>query len=211
MSNSQRTSQPAAQAGTSQGKWTRRGFITAGALIGGGLVVGVALRRDDRRDQVSDLVTSDSDTLLTMWVKMDQSGTITAIVPHSEMGQGAQTALTQMLADEMDAAWGDVAFLEAPAHQEYANGALGKGYVLGGFDVPGVLVAYVDGALHQVARLMIQQITGGSLSVRTTGVYGMRAAGAAVREMLVSAAADLWQVPVRTLTTAQSRVTFMKG
>ena len=38
-------------------KWTRRGFISAGALVGGGLVVGVALRRGDRRDQVADLVT----------------------------------------------------------------------------------------------------------------------------------------------------------
>ena len=54
MSNSQRTSQPAAQAGTSQGKWTRRGFITAGALIGGGLVVGVALRRDKFRGRAEE-------------------------------------------------------------------------------------------------------------------------------------------------------------
>ena len=29
------------------GKWTRRGFISAGALAGGGLIVGVALRLVD--------------------------------------------------------------------------------------------------------------------------------------------------------------------
>ena len=75
---------------------------------GGGLIVGVALRRGDRRDQVADLVAEEGDTLLSMWVKIDEAGKITAIVPHSEMGQGAQTVLTQMLADEMDANWADV-------------------------------------------------------------------------------------------------------
>lgn len=47
-------------------KWTRRGFISAGALVGGGLVVGVALRRGDRRDQVADLVTEEGEALLNM-------------------------------------------------------------------------------------------------------------------------------------------------
>ena len=65
------------------GKWTRRGFISAGALASGGLIVGVALRRGDRRDQVAELVADDSDTLLSMWVKIDEAGKITAIVPHS--------------------------------------------------------------------------------------------------------------------------------
>ena len=49
-------------------------FISAGALAGGGLIVG-ALRRGDRRDQVAELVADDSDTLLSMWVKIDEADT----------------------------------------------------------------------------------------------------------------------------------------
>ena len=170
-------------------KWTRRGFISAGALAGGGLIVGVALRRGDRRDQVAELVAEEGDTLLSMWVKIDEAGKITAIVPHSEMGQGAQTVLTQMLADEMDANWADVSFVEAPAEDEYANGPLGKGYLLAGAEIPAALMATVDGAMHQAAKALVQQITGGSLSIRATGVAGMRVAGAAAREMMIKAAA----------------------
>ena len=36
-------------------------------------------------------------------MKIEEGGESTAIVPHSEMGQGEQTALAQMLGDEMDA------------------------------------------------------------------------------------------------------------
>ena len=145
--NTQATAKPSGLA-----KWTRRGFISAGALAGGGLIIGVALRRGDRRDQVADLVSEEGDTLLSMWVKIDEAGKITAIVPHSEMGQGAQTVLTQMLADEMDANWADVSFVEAPAEDEYANGPLGKGYLLAGAEIPAALMATVDGAMHQAAK-----------------------------------------------------------
>ena len=115
-------------------KWTRRGFISAGALVGGGLVVGVALRRGDRRDQVVDIVTEEGDALLNMWVKVDETGGITAIVPHSEMGQGAQTVLTQMLADEMDANWADVSFVEAPAESNTPTAIAGR--TVSGTDIP---------------------------------------------------------------------------
>lgn len=188
------------------GKWTRRGFISAAALAGGGLIVGVALRRGDRRDQVAELVAEDGDTLLSMWVKIDEAGKITAIVPHSEMGQGAQTVLTQMLADEMDANWADVGFVEAPAEDEYANGPLGKGYLLAGAEIPAALMATVDGAMHQAAKALVQQITGGSLSIRATGVAGMRVAGAAARDMMIKAAAVTWQVPQSELTASKSMV-----
>ena len=122
------------------GKWTRRTFIGAGVVAGGGLVVGVLIRPGYRTDQLVPLVASDDEILVSAWLKIGADNTLTAIVPHSEMGQGAQTALTQMLADELDARWDDVRFLEAPALDEYANWALAKGYVLGGVQIPSVLV-----------------------------------------------------------------------
>ena len=188
------------------GKWTRRGVITAGVVAGGALVVGVAIRPGNRARKLSPLVTQGDETLVSAWVKIDPANQVTAIIPHSEMGQGAQTALSQMLADELDARWDDVSFIEAPAHDEYANYMLGKGYLLGPADVPEVLVGTIDGVFMQVAKAMRLQITGGSLSVRATGQYGMRIAGAAAREMLIEAAAEAWSVPATELNASEGQI-----
>ena len=183
------------------GKWTRRGLITAGVVSGGALLVGVALRPGNRNDALSPLVTSADETLINAWVKIDAGNQVTVVVPHSEMGQGAQSALAQMLADELDADWNQVAVMEAPALDEFANYALGKGFLLGGVAIPKVLEPTVDGAFMQIAKAMQLQITGGSTSVRATGVYGMRTAGAAARHLLVRAAAQSWDVPESQIET----------
>ncbi|MEM1402566.1 MAG: molybdopterin cofactor-binding domain-containing protein [Pseudomonadota bacterium] len=188
------------------GKWTRRAFITTGVLAGGALAVGVAIRPGHRAPKVAGQVTEGGESLINMWVKIDPSNKVTLIAPHSEMGQGAPTALTQMLAEEIDAAWDDVAYMEAPATDDYANWALGKGFILGPADVPAALIPTVNGAFLQVAKGMKLQITGGSLSVRSTGVYGIRVAGAAAREVLLKAAAEAWGVPVGELSAADTHV-----
>ena len=103
------------------GKWTRRAFITTGLVGGGALLVGVGVRLGNRNAELASLVTSGSEQLVNAWVKIGADNQVVAIVPHSEMGQGAQTALAQMLADELDARWEDVSFLEAPAEDAYAN------------------------------------------------------------------------------------------
>ena len=188
------------------GKWTRRGFITAGVIGSTALIVGVAIRPGHRAPGLAKYVTDPGETLINTWVKIDADNKITAIVPHSEMGQGAQTALAQMLADELDAKWEDVSFAEAPAEDGYANYAMGKGFILGDAAVPKILVGTVDGLFLQATKGMHLQVTGGSASIRTTGVYGMRVAGAAAKEVLKQTAADHWQVPLTELTTANSMI-----
>ena len=186
------------------GKWTRRGLITAGVVAGGALAVGVAIRPGHRVPRLAPLVTGEGEQLINAWVKIGADNIVTAIVPHSEMGQGAQTALAQMLADELDADWNLVRFLEAPAEDEYANYALGRGFILGGQTFPAFLEPTVDGAFLQVSKAMHLQITGGSASIRATGLHGMRMAGAAAREMLAAAAAQAWNVPVGEIVTRNS-------
>lgn len=186
------------------GKWTRRAFVTTGVVAGGGLIVGVALRTGHRAPGLARLVTTDGETLVNAWVKVGSDNAVTAIVPHSEMGQGVHTSLAQMLADEMDADWNRVSVLEAPAEKGYANYALGRGFLMPGVNVPEILVPTVNGAFLQISKAINLQITGGSSSVRATGVYGMRVAGAAAREMLLEAAADAWKVPMAELTARQS-------
>ena len=188
------------------GKWTRRAFLTTGVLTGGALVVGVALRPGHRAPALAPLVTEGDETLVTSWVKIDPDNKVTAIVAHSEMGQGAQTALMQMLADELDARFEDMAFMEAPAEPEFANWAMGKGFLLQGADVSATLTPTVNGAFLQIAKAVKLQVTGGSLSIRTTGVYGARVAGAAAREMLIKAAAESWGVAESELTAEDTHI-----
>jgi isoquinoline 1-oxidoreductase beta subunit len=187
-------------------KWTRRSFITTGLLAGGGIIVGVALRPGNHAKGLTEHVVNDGETLVHTWVKLDSNNVVTAIVPHTEMGQGVGTALTQMLADELDADWNLLKFEEAPAITPYANHPLGKAILLAGVDLPEIVVPTVDGILLRTAQALNLQITGGSMSVRSTGVYGMRVAGAAVKEMLRLAAAEAWQVPVHQIVAHNSQL-----
>ena len=186
------------------GKWTRRGVLSAGVLGGTGLVIGIAVRPGNPTETAGHLVTGEGENLLHIYLKIDDQNRATAILPHSEMGQGAQTALTQMLAEELDADWDLMRFEEAPADAEYANMAVGRGYLFKGVDFPDAVVPTVDGLMLNLADAMGMQVTGGSMSIRATGQYFLRAAGASVREMLVKTAAKAWGVPAGEIRTAKA-------
>lgn len=185
-------------------KWTRRGFIAAGVVAGGGILVGVALRPGNLAGGLQDRVATEGETLVHAYVKIDADNVVTAIIPHSELGQGAQTALAQMLAEELDADWEKVRFEEAPAIGEYGSYTMGRGYLFKDIDLPGFIVPTVEGVMMRVSDHMDLQITGGSLSVRVTGQYGMRVAGAATKDMLKRAAADAWGVSASDIETENS-------
>lgn len=184
-------------------KWTRRAFIGAGAVAGGGFVLGVTgavfspsrigVRSDDAADTGE----------LNTWILVTPDNIVTVLVPHCEMGQGAQTALAMMTAEELDADWTMVRIREAPAVEKYASAYGGHAYI----DVPDSLLRGFDYGTYRLARVIGVQATGGSMSVRTTGHYGMRIAGAAAREMLVAAAAASFGVRAAECTVASSRVT----
>lgn len=192
--------------GSRKGKWTRRGFIGAGLVAGGALVVGVAIRPGDRTDELEKYVAGEGEHLLTAWVRIAEDNTITAIIPHGEMGQGIHTALSAMLAEEMDADWEALSIMEAPAEKDYANFPLVREFATGGAKVPGFVFDTLNGAMLGIAKKMDMQITGGSTSVRFTGVGAMQTAGAAARELILKAAAKEWGVAVSSLRTAKSYV-----
>jgi isoquinoline 1-oxidoreductase beta subunit len=188
-------------------KWTRRAFLTAGVIAGGGLLVGVTvgvlIRPGHRTPKLAKFMQKDGEILVNAWLKLLPDNSVRIIVPHAEMGQGAQTALAMMLADEMDADWSTVFVEEAPAHDEYANFHLARDFILPG-KVPGMVNNTVDGVFLTITQQLGLQITGGSYSIRATGVRGMRVAGAAAKEMLINAAAEKWQVPVKEIQTENS-------
>lgn len=185
------------------GNWTRRAFIGTGALVGGGFVLGVtgAVFAPSRHSVRSGDPQSTGE--LNTWILVTPDNVVTVLVPHCEMGQGSQTALAMMAAEEMDADWNLVRIKEAPALDQYANAYIGRAFI----GVPGPLERGFDYAAYRLARMAGSQITGGSLSVRTTGHYGMRIAGAAAREMLVAAAATQFGGRAADCTVAGSRVT----
>lgn len=185
------------------GKWTRRAFIGTGALIGGGFVLGVtgAIVAPSRHSVRSGDPASTGE--LNTWILISPDNIVTVIVPHCEMGQGAQTALAMMAAEEMDADWSLVRIKEAPALDQYANAYIGRAFL----KIPGPLERGFDYGTYRIARMAGIQITGGSLSVRSTGHYGMRIAGAAAREMLVAAAAKQFGGRAADCVVENSRVT----
>ncbi len=186
-------------------KWTRRAFIGAGTLVGGGLALGVvgAALAPSRHSVVPE--DAEANGQLNTWILITPDNIVTVLVPHCEMGQGAQTALAMMAADEMDADWNLVRVKEAPALDEYANAYIARAFT--GSSIPGPLQRGFDYGTYRLVRWFGVQVTGGSLSVRTTGHYGMRVAGAAAREMLLAAAAEQLGASISDLQVKDSRIT----
>jgi len=187
------------------GKFTRRALLTTGGLVGGGLVLGITMA-PNRLKIASDVALEEDEVFLNTWVKISPDNQVTVITPHSEMGQGSNTALAMMLADEMDADWDLVDFETAPALPEFANTGLGRGFLMGDAGIPAFLMPLIDYTFFEIAKSMDLQITGGSTSIQFTGEYGMRRAGASARAMMVQAAAERWGVNPDAITVANSVV-----
>jgi len=195
-----------------KGKWTRRAFIGAGVIAGGGLIVGVAVRPGNPVNKLKPLLTKgDSEQLINSWVKIGADNVITAVIPHAEMGQGTQSTLAQMLADELDADWNNVKIIEAPGLANYASGAIARHFIAPSLEVPEILEPTVRGSFLTLAGMIGLQITGGSFSVRGTGQGTIRYAGAAAKQMLIGAAADVWDVPFDEITTKDSILSHKSG
>ena len=183
--------------------WTRRAFIGTGSLVGGGFVLGVGglAFAPSRHSVVSANGAAAGE--LTTWIAVTPDNLVTVIVPHCEMGQGTHTALAMMAAEELEADWTLVRVKEAPARDEYANAYIARPMMP---PIPASLVRGVDYGTYRVTRLLGFMTTGGSTAVRGTGVYGMRVAGAAAKEMLIAAAAATFGVPASECRAQQSRV-----
>lgn len=103
------------------------------------------------------------------WVHIANDNTITLISARVEMGQGVYTSMPMLLAEELNIDVQKVKVAFAPPDKAYGN-----------------------------AMIFGLQLTGGSTSVRE-GYDKLRLAGAQVREMLLAAAAQRWNVDASTL------------
>lgn len=190
---------------------TRRAVLIAAASAAGVLLVGYALWPSRWRRRADALLPKPGERFVAHWLTIADDDTVTLYVPHCEMGTGTFTALAQMAAEELDAEWRTMRTQTAPAERLFANGALAEGFVLAErhmtrASVPAFLQGAVAGTFGAIAAHIDLQTTGGSSAVRMTGVYGVRVAAAAARELLIKAAAARLEVPVPELETVASRV-----
>jgi isoquinoline 1-oxidoreductase subunit beta len=110
------------------------------------------------------------------FIRIDEAGQITLIMPQVEMGQGIYTGVATILAEELDADLDQVTLQHAPPDEKlYSNPLLGV------------------------------QATGGSTSVRAFWTP-LRQAGATARAILIKAAADQWQVKPESCSAAKGAV-----
>ena len=114
---------------------------------------------------------------LNVWVEIEPNNTIVIRYARAEMGQGSMTSAPMMIAEELEADWKKVRVEYATAHENLRTKR-----------------AYGDMA------------SVGSRTIRHSQEY-LRKAGATAREMLVTAAAQKWNVPASECKASLSKVT----
>ena len=150
---------------------SRRTFFKTSAMTGGGLVLGFSLP-----GFITDLkAESLKESMITPWLSIGTDHTVMIMVPSSEMGQGVNTSLPMIIAEELDVDWTNVQSKTAPFTPDYNHPQ---------FNMRG---------------------TGGSYSVRSWWPV-LSSVGASAREMLVTAAANQWNVPTSDLSTENGMV-----
>jgi isoquinoline 1-oxidoreductase beta subunit len=159
-------------------KLNRRSLLIGGGA-GVGLIVAFALWP---RHWNSELGVGRGEQAFGPYIKIARDGRITIAVPQVETGQGVWTALPQIVADELGAAWETIAVEPAPLAKAYANP-----------------LAKEEGWPEDI------RITAGSTSVRAFE-KPLREAAATARTMLVGAAADRWNIDPAGCDTADGFV-----
>ncbi len=186
------------------GKIARRSFLIGAAAVAGGVAFGTwYVNKPYPNPLDGDL--AEGEATFNPYVKIAADNTITVIAPRAEMGQGIQTTLAALVAEELDVPLEKVNVEHGPAGWTYYNAAmLEDGGPFPFFD-ESFSAETMRSAMHPVSKLLGLQATGGSASTRDA-YDKMRQAGCAARHMLVAAAAERFKVDAETLETGDGTV-----
>jgi len=155
--------------------YSRRSFLKATALAGGGMILSFSWLAGCNPTPEEVLTLPKEWFELNSYIKIGENGVVTLMAPNPEFGQNVKTSLPMMLAEELDVDWKNVIVEQAdffPQHFE-------------------------------------RQFTGGSTAMNRAW-KPLRTAGATARQMLINAAAQSWNVPVKEITT-ESGVLYHKS
>jgi isoquinoline 1-oxidoreductase beta subunit len=156
----------------------RRSFLQASALAGGGVMIGlyapsvVGQAPGGARGGPGGAPQAPPALNPSFYITINPDNTFRIVGKNPETGQGIKNALPMLIADEFDVEWSQVRVADADLDPRYATSA---GIAAG-------------------------QIEGGSTAI-PQNYTGMRNVGAAMRMMMVSAAAQQWSVAEDQLTT----------
>ena len=153
---------------------SRRKFIVGSAAAGGGLALGFNLPFIGTAEAASAAKTG---TEVNAWVVVRPDDTCAIRIARSEMGQGTETGLAQLVAEELECDWKKVVAEWVTPGQNLAR-----------------------------KRIWGDMATGGSRGIRGSQDY-VRRGGATARVMLLQAAADQWKVPVGELSVENGVIT----
>jgi isoquinoline 1-oxidoreductase subunit beta len=155
---------------------SRRRLVTAGLAGGFLLAFHLPLRALAPNEPVQPPDATEGKFAPNAFIRIDQAGHTTLVMPQVEMGQGVYTAIAMILAEELDADFPHVTLDHAPPNDKlYGNPVFGL------------------------------QVTGNSNSIRAWWTQ-LRKGGAGARAMLVQAAAQQWQVDSASCATANGEV-----
>lgn len=160
-----------------EAKPSRRTFLKITGGAGAGLVIGMALPRFGASS-----AAAAEEFEPNPFVRVAPDNTVTVIIKHLDMGQGVETGLSTLVAEELDATWQQIRADFAPADASRYNN---------------LFFGQVQG-------------TGGSTSIANS-FQQYRKAGAIARAMLATAAAKEWGVPESEITVSQGRVRHGSG
>jgi len=159
---------------------SRRGFVGGSSAM----VIGVALAACSKQEETEPEILADevsdeaepsvaeeyADVAPALFIAIAADNSVKITCARSEMGQQTWTAMTQIIADELEVDWDKIEVLQAIGHPKYGD-----------------------------------QNTDGSTSVRNH-LHRLRQTGAAMRQMLVQAAAASWDVEVAACKSASGEV-----
>ena len=189
------------------GTLTRRAFMIGSVAIAGGVAFGVYQVRKPHPNPLRDAVAQgDAGPAVTLnpYLVIDADG-VAIVTPRAEMGQGVQTTLAALVAEELELPWEAVRTLHGPAAAAYFNAAVLAAAVPYPSWDHGWLAAGLRGVAGTAGKLLGLQITGGSTSTADAFVK-MRKAGAAARLVLIAAAAARWGRDAAALQAHQGAV-----
>src|SRR3970040_1890644 len=100
----------------------RRGFLKAGAVAGGGLLIGFHLPLANRAGGGE---AAGKGFPPNTGIRIESDDTLPLRVASSEMGQGVHTAIPMLLAEELECDWARIQVEMAPADKAYINPLIG--------------------------------------------------------------------------------------
>ncbi|MDO8653519.1 MAG: xanthine dehydrogenase family protein molybdopterin-binding subunit [Undibacterium sp.] len=105
-----------------EGGMSRRSFIKVGAVAGGGLVLGFFVPGANKFARAADAKPSYAPNA---FLRIAPDNTVTVAVNRLEFGQGVQTSLPMLIAEELDADWSQMRGELAPAADVFKDPAFG--------------------------------------------------------------------------------------